>query len=118
MLQKVVYRVLVAIALLSGVTGCTVVREYPAEEKAAENKQLEHELARKLLHAFVTNDSAKFVSLLPEEMSKKFDRAAFKKYREQLVKSVGEPISFTYLTTLELQSLSPQIWKVRFLFFH
>ena len=114
MLQKLILLPLAAIALLSGVVGCTVVREYPAEEKAAENKQLEHELARELLHAFVTNDSAKFVSLLPVDMGKKFDEAAFRKYREKLVKSVGEPISFTYLTTLELQALTPQIWKVRF----
>ena len=114
MFGRHVFLPLAVLALTFGFAGCTVVKEYPAVEKAAENKQPEYELARQLLHAFVTGDAKKFVSLLPEDMQKKFDTDAFKKYRQKVTESAGEPVSFTYLTSLELQALTPQIWKIRF----
>lgn len=114
MFQKKMLLLLAVLSVMFISVGCTVVREYPAVEQAADKKQAEYELARQLLHAFVTDDAAKFVSLLPADTQQKFDKAAFKKFRQKLKESVGEPISFTYLTSLELQALTPQIWKVRF----
>lgn len=94
--------------------GCTVVREYPAEEKVETKKQAEFELANKLIRAFVTNDVSGFVELLPEETRARFGKKEFIKYRKQVIDSVGEPISYNYMTSLELPALTPQIWKVRF----
>ncbi|MBO5823296.1 MAG: hypothetical protein J6R86_09790, partial [Lentisphaeria bacterium] len=95
-------------------TGCVTVKEYaPQAEKLTVSKE-EYELARKLLQAFVKNDADTFVSLLPEETRAKFTADEFAKTRKSLVESVGEPIEYGYLTTLELQALHPQIWKVRF----
>ena len=95
-------------------SGCIVVREYPAAEKTAEVKKQEIEIARELVKAFVTNDAKAFVSLLPEEVRTKFNEESFARTRKAVTDSVGEPISFTYLTSLELPALTPQIWKIRF----
>jgi hypothetical protein len=96
-------------------TGCVVVKEYaPAAEAKAKINPAEYELGRSLLTAFVKNDAEKFVGLLPEETREKFTVESFKKTRESIVKSVGEPVEFTYLTRLELETLTPQIWRVRF----
>ena len=95
-------------------SGCVVVREYPAQESVAKAKEPEIELARKLIKAFVSNDAGTFVSLLPEETRSKFNEESFAKSRKQIVDSVGEPVSFTYMTSLELPALTPQIWKIRF----
>ena len=64
-------------------TGCTVIKEFPAAEQVPEKKKIEHELAEKLLKAFITNDAKGFVALLPEDTQKKFDTEAFKKYRKK-----------------------------------
>lgn len=95
-------------------TSCTVIKEFPPEKDKFSVKKQEYELARELLRAFVTNDAEKFVSLLPEETRSKFTVENFKTTRKNIIESVGEPISYSFLTVLELHTLSPQIWKVRF----
>lgn len=114
MFKRQIFLTLAVLLLGLCTAGCTVVREYPEAEKVAEPKKAEHEIARQLLHAFVANDASKFVSLLPEETQQKFTKESFKQYRKKITESVGEPVSFTFLTALELQALTPQIWKVRF----
>lgn len=95
-------------------TGCVTVKEYaPQAEKLTVSKE-EYELARQLLQAFVKNDADTFVSLLPEETRTKFTAEEFARTRKSLVESVGEPVEYGYLTTLELPALHPQIWRVRF----
>lgn len=93
--------------------GCTVIREYaPAEEiKATEQ---EYELARQLLQAFIKNDAEGFVALLPEESRTKFTAESFATTRNSILESIGEPVAYTYVTTLKLETLNPQIWKVTF----
>lgn len=107
--------VLLSVAVLGALCGCTIIREYPAgpETRAAVSEQ-EFALARSLVEAFVANDGKKFISLLPEESRKNFNKEAFDKTRKSIVESVGEPIAFSYLTKLELTTLSPQIWRIRF----
>ena len=46
--------------------------------------------------------------------SDNFTEEEFAKTRKAILESVGEPVEYTYLTTLELAALHPQIWKVRF----
>ena len=95
-------------------TGCVIVKEYAPEKEKVTVAPQEYELARKLIQAFVKNDGEAFVSLLPEETRTKFTVENFEKTRKSLIESVGEPVEYSYLTTLELAALHPQIWKIRF----
>lgn len=113
-MKKILFALICGMAALLICTGCVVVKEYaPKQEKMSIAPQ-EYELARQLLQAFVKNDGDTFVSLLPEETRAKFNVETFEKTRKDLLKSVGEPIEYRYLTTLELDKLHPQIWIVRF----
>ena len=114
MLKKCVIALSTAITLAFATTGCTTVIEVQKPAQEIKINQLEYDLGKALLTAFVTNDAEAFVNLLPEDTRNTFDKEAFAKHRASIVKSVGEPISFHYLTTVELTTLNPQIWKVRF----
>ena len=106
---------LLGIAVAINTSGCVVVKEYaPAEEAVSNVKPQELELAKNLLRAFVKNDAKAFVALLPEETREKFTEQSFSATRKSVVDSVGEPVSYSYVTTLKLPSLNPQIWKVCF----
>ena len=94
--------------------GCTVIWERAPQKEAVKADRKEYELARKLLAAFIKDDASTFVSLLPEETRSKFNEEAFKRTRKSVIDSVGEPIAFTYLTTLKLGTLHPHVWKVEF----
>ena len=94
--------------------GCVVVREYAPQEDAVKVNEIEYELARKLLQAFIKDDGEGFVALLPEETRSKFTEESFAKTRKSVVKSLGEPVAYSYVTTLKLEMLHPQIWKVTF----
>ena len=102
------------IAILLSGSGCVIVKEYAPEKEAVKVKTQEYELAKKLLQAFIKDDAEKFVSLLPEGTRTKFTVETFRQTRKSVIESVGEPVAYTYITTLELASLHPQIWKVRF----
>ena len=96
------------------VNGCVVVREYAPETKKITVSKEEYQLARALLHAFIKNDAKNFVALLPEETQNKFTEKSFASTRKSVIDSLGEPVAFSYVTTLELAGFHPQIWKVRF----
>ena len=100
--------------LLAVGNGCVVVREYTPDAKVIKASQLEYDLARELLTAFIKDDAKGFVALLPEDTRSKFTVDSFRKTRKSVVESAGEPVGFTYLTTLKLGTLNPQIWKVEF----
>ncbi|MDD3153879.1 MAG: hypothetical protein PHS41_03355 [Victivallaceae bacterium] len=104
-----------AALLLPGITGCvSPVREMPQVELAKEPKTPEHELCRKLLIAFLNDDAKSFVKLLPTDTRKNFDVKEFNKTRKALTSTIGEPVSFRYLTRLEFVSLTPHLWLIRF----
>ena len=104
----------VSSVLLTLAAGCTVIREVPMEQALPKDASPEMKLCRELLEAFLKNDAAKFVSLLPEDTREQFDMRKFTATREYIVSSMGQPISYRYLTTLEFVTLSPHIWKIRF----
>ena len=108
------FAVLLAMFSVIVFSGCTVIREVEPQKESFTVKKQEYELAKALLRAFAANDGEAFINLLPEETRTKFTVENFKQTRKALTESVGEPISYTYLTTLELPALTPQIWKVRF----
>ena len=95
-------------------SGCVVVRDYAPQKDSVKVSKQEYQLARALLHAFVKNDAEAFVALLPEETRSKFTVESFSSTRKSVLGSIGEPVAFSYMTTLELAGLHPQIWKVRF----
>ena len=101
----------VAAALFSG---CVVIKEYSTPEEKITVRKQEYDLAKELITAFIKNDADKFVSLLPEETRKTFNAEKFAQTRKSVIDSIGEPVSFSYLTALEFTSLTPQVWKVRF----
>lgn len=104
----------VTFAVLFLTTGCVVIKEYTPPAKAVKANPAEYELSRKLLQAFIKNDAKGFVALLPEETQSKFTVKSFASTRKSVVDSVGEPVAFSYVTTLKLETLHPQIWKVTF----
>ena len=114
MLKKFFLAMFAGALLLTFGNGCVIIKEYAPEANAVKINPAEQELARQLLQAFIKNDAKTFVSLLPEETRKNFTVDNFKQTRKSVIESIGEPISYTYMTTLELSALHPQIWKVRF----
>ena len=103
---------LAATAVLPGcVTG---VRELPAEARKTEPQGAEYEFCRRLVIAFMKNDAKTFLSGMPEEARQKFNEKQFAASRKSILDSMGEPISFQYVTALELTAFTPHIWKIRF----
>jgi len=103
-----------AAVLLTSAAGCTVIREVPAEQALPKNATPEMKLCRSLLEAFLKNDASGFVARLPEDTREQFDVRKFTSTRDYITSTMGQPVSFQYLTTLEFVTLSPHIWKIRF----
>ena len=95
--------------------GCTVVRELPAQEETAEVRQSpEYKLAQKMLTAFIRGDGDTFVANMDPNGRSQLTPAQFQKFRSEIIEARGEPISFRYLTTLEMPiDFKPHIWAVR-----
>lgn len=102
------------LAALAVCTGCTVIREVPMEQALPDNAAPEMQLCRSLLEAFLKDDAAGFVAKLPEDTRDQFDRQKFDSTRKYITSTMGQPVSYQYLTTLEFAILSPHIWKIRF----
>ena len=111
---SLVVAALAALGLGFGTAGCTVIREVdpPAEERNTAVGP-EYELGHSLLVALIKNNRGKFISLLPDEMRERFTEEKFDALRRGVVESVGEPVSFRYVTALELPVFTPRIWRVR-----
>lgn len=67
-----------------------------------------------LLKAFRSNDSAAFLAALPAELRGQFGQKEFEGARRSIGESLGEPVSYEYLTTLEHPLFTVSLWKVRF----
>ena len=102
---------LVAGALLAG---CTTISELPPEEVKKQGDTPEFVLGREMLIAFLRGDARGFVSRLSPEVQKQFNAEKFNTTRANIVKNLGEPVSFRFLTTLEMTALKPNVWAVRF----
>ncbi|MBQ9788240.1 MAG: hypothetical protein IJW31_01390 [Lentisphaeria bacterium] len=114
MLKNYLSAITIAIMIALFSSACTTVKEIHAPAEEIKINQAEYDLGKALLTAFVKNDAKTFIGLLPEETRESFTVETFAKSRKSITDSVGEPIAFHYLTTLELTSLNPQIWKVKF----
>ena len=114
MLKNLFLTLFCAVVISLAGSGCVVIKEYTPEKDAVKVAPQEYELGRKLLQAFVKNDAKGFVALLPAETRAKFTVDNFKQTRKSVLESIGEPVAYSYLTTLELSGLHPQIWRVQF----
>ena len=94
--------------------GCTVIRELPPEELKKQGSTPEFVLGRELLTAFLKNDGSAFVSQLEPKVQEQFTVEKFRETRTRIVEALGEPVSFRFLTTLEMTALKPNVWAVRF----
>ena len=102
---------LLAAALFAG---CTTISELPPEELKKQGDTPEFTLGRDMLIAFLRGDAKGFVSRLSPEVQKQFNAEKFTETRNSIVKNLGEPVSFRFLTTLEMTALKPNVWAVRF----
>ena len=74
----------------------------------------EYKYGRKLVKAFIAGESRTFVKLLPARLQKEFDHKKFEATRKAVMDSMGEPVSYRYITALEMTSVTPHIWAIRF----
>ena len=94
-----------SLLLLAVLPACTVIREAPVPDNLrAETESEEYRLCSDLLICFIKNDASGFVKKLAPENAKIFTEETFRKTRKETVASLGEPVSFRYLTTLEFVS--------------
>ena len=112
-MMKSLYKVFL-IASVCLLAGCTTIRELPMEARKGEPQGADYDACRTLLKAFVRNDAKAFLACLPDEMREKFTEKQFAASRKSIIDSMGEPISFQYVTSLELTTFTPYIWKIRF----
>lgn len=101
-------------AAIFALAGCTCIQELSPEEVKKQGDTPEFELGRDMLIAFLRNDASGFVSHLEPKVQEQFTTHKFRETREKIVAELGEPVSFRYLTTLEMTALKPNIWVVRF----
>ena len=108
----------IAAALLAvSATACTTIRELPsdpADIELSREAAEERDYSRKLLEAFLKNDASGFISLLSPEMKEEFGKDKFELSRKVITETLGQPVSFSYVTALEHVAITPYIWKVRF----
>ena len=95
--------------------GCmTSIRELPQEEVKKQDESPEFKVSRDLLLAMLRNDAAAFVGMLEPDVRERFTVDNFRTARANITRQLGEPVSFRYLTTLEMNTFRPCIWAVRF----
>ncbi len=103
------------IAGAAAASGCaTGVRELPAEVRKTEPQGADYQFSRQLVIAFMKNDAKTFLAAMPEEARKKFNEKQFAASRKSILESLGKPISFSYVTSLEMTAFTPHVWKIRF----
>jgi len=68
----------------------------------------------RLIEAYRANKSADFLKALPKDVKEKFGEREFKVTRGELTDSMGEIVSYDYLTQLNAPGFRTHIWKVVF----
>ena len=81
--------------------GCATVKELAPEKRQGEPATAEYKVSRELLVCFMNNDPKGFCEKLSPENRKEFDVKKFEETRRNMTRSLGTPVSFTYLTELE-----------------
>lgn len=98
-------------------TGGCVTPDKEAELKQTSPKSSfaeEQVLGEKMIKALRDDDAAAFIALLHKDTRARFGKKEFAENRVEVKKLFGEIVSFQYLTALEMPTLHPLIWKIRF----
>lgn len=95
-------------------SGCATVRELPPEQRKGEPVTDEYKISRDLLICFMNNDAKGFNQRLAPENRRNFDIEKFNSTRNDMTKTLGTPVSFTYLTELEFVTFKLHVWKIKF----
>jgi len=114
-----------AILLALSAAACTTIKELPPEQYSVGGNgdgqdgldaeaAAERDYSRKLLEAFLKDDASGFLALLTPEMKEEFGKDKFNLSRKIITEELGQPVSFSYVTSLEHVAITPYIWKVRF----
>lgn len=110
--RSLVFFMLLAAAVC--LSGCATVRELPAEQRKSEPVSKEYKLSRDLLICFMNDDAKGFNRRLAPENRREFDIEKFQTTRQNMLKTLGTPVSFSYLTELEFVTFKIHVWKIRF----
>lgn len=113
---SIIFKVIPVVLLLLAGVGCTsdTIR---SQNEISEKEQAQlppQENGRVLLQAFLDNNSRVFIGELPDELQKQFGEKEFIGARKSIIETLGEPVSFSYLSTLENPVFIISLWKVRF----
>lgn len=113
---SIIFKVVPVVLLLLAGVGCTsdISRSQDEISKKKQTQLSPQENGRALLQAFLDNNSRVFVSDLPDELQKQFGEKEFIGARKSIIETLGEPVSFSYLSTLENPAFIISLWKVRF----
>ena len=114
MMRKNIFCFGAMLVLTFVLAGCASVRELPPEERKGEPKTLEYKISREVIVAFMNDDAKSFCKNFSPENSQRFDVTKFQNARREVVLSLGEPVSFSFLTELEFVTFKLYVWKVRF----
>lgn len=108
------FQLLLILAFAVLFTGCAAVRELPAEERKGEPATREFKVSRDLLVSFLNNDVKGFCEKFSPENQEKMDVKKIAETRKEMEKSLGTPVSFSYLTELEFVTFKIYVWKMKF----
>ena len=99
-----------AVLLLSGCAALSGVKE----EKPRTHQAVASKIGAELLVAFLKDDPATFIKLLPGDAGQNFTENDFRKTRESMTKELGTPVSYAFVTNLENPIANISVWRIRF----
>lgn len=113
---RIIYATILIVFLLAVLLPGCAGRAGERSAEVTENTpvRIEWEDGRKLAEAFVRGDAGAFTALLPEELRKRFGKAEFDRARGELSRTLGEPVSCCFETTLEHPLVGVSLWRIRF----
>ena len=105
---------LLTVAVLCFTSGCAAVSELAPEKRQGEPATTEFKVSRELLVSFMNKDFEGVCRKLTPENQQKFDVKKAEEAYAEISKSLGTPVSFSYLTELEFVTFKIYVWKVKF----
>jgi hypothetical protein len=102
------------VVILFFIAGCSTVSELAPEKRLGEPVTAEYKLSREILVNFINRDFEKCRTNLTPENQQKFDLKKVEDAYTDITRSLGTPVSFSYLTELEFVTFKIYVWKIKF----
>ena len=112
--REEIFSILSCAAILVFTAGCSTVRELAPEKRLGEPVTAEYKLSREILVNFINKDFEKCRKNLTPENQQKFDLKKVENAYTEMSRSLGTPVSFSYLTELEFVTFKIYVWKIKF----